>query len=105
MDVLYRHHSTWLFIQHFNNTLAGEEAIDILKLKTLGLGEEEEDDRHPGGVEDGENYIRLPANAVNCDRRNLNNHLIQRLGTQRLEQWHENVAYVVEDPVGGSGNG
>lgn len=50
--------------------LAREELIDILQLKTLGLGEEEVNDWYPGRVKNSEDNVCPPADIVDgrwCD--------------------------------------
>lgn len=52
-----------------------EKFIDIFKLETFRLGEEEVDDRDPGRVQDGEDDVCSPTNVANRRRCDLNDDL------------------------------
>lgn len=57
--------------------IAGEKAINILQLKTFGLGKEEIHQRDPGGVQHGEDDVGAPANIVDCDWRDLYDQVVE----------------------------
>lgn len=66
---------TSLFQQVSVARLAREQAVDVFQLETLGLREEQEDDRYPERVEHGKDDVCAPSDVVDSRRCDLHNDL------------------------------
>jgi hypothetical protein len=78
MRAVGRHHVGWPVIQNALCGTLSEQSIHVLQLQSLGFRKEEEDQRNPGGIEDGKNDVRLPADVVDGYGRDLHNQLMPR---------------------------
>lgn len=64
-----------LLIVQTKRAVTREEAVHILELEALGLGEEDVDNGNKSGVEHGKDNVRAPANVGNGNGRDLDNEL------------------------------